>query len=68
MRLGCSLRKIHILLDLKSKCTQPFTQHFYKHLNVIGREKGSVLFNDALKTFYLRFYGVRHMVKIHFDS
>ena len=28
----------------------------------------NVLFNDALNTFYLRFYGVRHMVKDHSDS
>ena len=26
------------------------------------------LFNDALKTFYLQLYGVRHMVKDHSDS
>ena len=32
-----------------------------------GRE-GNVLFNDALNTFYLRLYGVRHMVKDHSDS
>ena len=25
-----------------------------------GRKKGNVLFNDALNTFYLRLYGVRH--------
>ena len=25
----------------------------------------NVLFNDALNTFYLRLYGVRHMVKGH---
>ena len=31
-------------------------------------EEGNVLFNDALNTFYLRLYGVRHMVKDHFDS
>ena len=30
--------------------------------------KGKVLFNDALNTFYLRLYGVRHMVKDHSDS
>ena len=30
----------------------------------LGKErKGSVLFNDALNTFYLRLYGIRHMVK-----
>ena len=35
-----------------------------------GKEerKGNVLFNDALNTFYLRLYGVRHMVKDHSDS
>ena len=27
-----------------------------------------VLFNDALNTFYLRLYGVRHSVKDHSDS
>ena len=32
-----------------------------------GREGGNVLFNDALNTFYLRLYGVRHMVKDHSD-
>ena len=25
--------------------------------------KGNVLFNDALNTFYLRLYSIRHMVK-----
>ena len=29
---------------------------------------GYVLFNDALSTFYLRLYGVRHMVKDHSDN
>ena len=29
-----------------------------------GRKEGSVLFNDVLNTFYLRLYGVGHMVKI----
>ena len=31
-------------------------------------QEGNVLFNDALNTFYLRLYGVRHMVKDHSDS
>ena len=31
------------------------------------REK-CFLFNDALNTFHLRLYGVRHMVKDHSDS
>ena len=38
-----------------------------KNRSAIGRER-NVLFNDALNTFYLRLYGVRHMVKDHSDS
>ena len=30
--------------------------------------KGNALFNDALNTFYLRLYGVGHIVKDHSDS
>ena len=33
-----------------------------------GRKEGNVLFNDTLNTFYLRLYGVRHMVNDHSDS
>ena len=33
-----------------------------------GRKKGNVLFNDALNTFYLWLYGIRHMVEDHSDS
>ena len=36
-------------------------------LIAVERER-NVLFNDALNTFYLRLYGVRHMVKDHYDS
>ena len=32
------------------------------------RKEGNVLFNDALNTFYLWLYGVKHMVKDHSDS
>ena len=31
-------------------------------------KEGNVLFHDALNTFYLQLYGVRHMVKDHSDS
>ena len=31
------------------------------------KKEGNVLFNDALTTFYLRLYGIRHMVKNHSD-
>ena len=35
----------------------------------IHRKEGrKFLFNDVLNTFYLRLYGVRHMVKDHSDS
>ena len=33
-----------------------------------GRKEGNVLFSDALNTFYLRLYGVGHIVKYHSDS
>ena len=36
--------------------------------NMFLRKEGNVLFNDALNTFYLRLYGIRHMVKDHSDS
>ena len=36
-------------------------------MSVRERER-NVLFNDTLNTFYLRLYGVRHMVKDHSDS
>ena len=38
-----------------------------QHDGIAERER-NVLFNDALNTFYLRLYGVRHMVKDHSDS
>ena len=39
-----------------------FTLYSYR------RKVGNVLFNDALNIFYLRLYGVGHMVKNHSDS
>ena len=35
---------------------------------IFALKEGNALFNDALNTFYLRLYGVRHMVKDHSDS
>ena len=35
---------------------------------LVIRKEGNVLFNNALNTFYLRLYGVRHMVKDHSHS
>ena len=37
-------------------------------LHVMNKRERDVLFNDALNTFYIRLYGVRHMVKDHSDS
>ena len=36
--------------------------------SIKGRKEGNVLFNDTLNTFYLRLYGIGHMVKDHSDS
>ena len=44
-------------------CLVPNTDQVYA--GEYRRKDGSVLFNDALNTFYLRLYGVRHMVKDH---
>ena len=41
---------------------------FNSELTVCERKEGNVLFNDALNAFYLRLYGVGHMVKDHGDS
>ena len=48
----------------------PFLSFFLSFSNnlYIIRKEGNVLFNDALNTFYLRLYGVGHMVKDHSDS
>ena len=36
-------------------------------ISITGR-KEMFLFNDTLNAFYLRIYGIRHMVKDHSDS
>ena len=33
-----------------------------------GRMEGNVLFNDALNTFYLRLYGITHIIKNDSDK
>ena len=35
---------------------------------IVRERERNVLFNDSLNTFYLRLYGVSHMVKDHSDS
>ena len=49
----------------------PYLRNTIKDIRKAGsthRKEGNVLFNDALNTFYLRLFGVRHMVKDHSDS
>ena len=52
------------MVGLKAITLSSITNHREKE----GRKEGNVLFNDALNTFYLRLYGIRHMVKDHTDS
>ena len=42
--------------------------HILVECNNLAQRERNVLFNDALNTFYLRLYVVRHMVKDHSDS
>ena len=51
-----------------SRCISEFNKTVEKADILLGRKEGNVLFNDALNTFYLRLYGVGHMVKDHSDS
>ena len=50
-------------LCIRLACPPPPPHHCIDN----GRKEGNVLFNDALNTFYLRLYGVTHMVKNHSD-
>ena len=66
-------------LDIRAISTHLITSPFpkvYSNQNYLHtkcnnnstRKEGNILFIDALNTFYLRLYGVRHMVKDHADS
>ena len=55
------LNNIQRLLFVWAKKTDTYICMKRKHF-------GNVLFNDALNTFYLRLYGVGHIVKDHSDS
>ena len=55
-------------------CVQRNVHVVYKHGSLVSgiaiwcfsnESSGKTLFNDALNTFYLRLYGVAHMVKDH---
>ena len=54
--------------ELEEKPTHDTGSTCNSLLSLGTREEGNVLFNDALNTFYLRLYGVGHMVKDHSDS
>ena len=62
----------YILRQGREEMSYVTTQNFkskVKHIfNGNTERERNVLFNDALNTFYLRLYGVRHMVKDHSDS
>ena len=50
------------------ECDNFFIIYMIKHQFRMKRETEMFLFNNALNTFYLRLYGIRHMVKDHSDS
>ena len=61
----------HHLAPSGELCQHIMRYLFLRHLTATYhfREREiNVLFNDALNTFYLQLYGVRHMVKDHSDS
>ena len=53
---------------LKMHSTHLFIDRSIEIFLTPGKRERNVLFNDALNTFYLRLYGVGHMVKDHSDS
>ena len=59
----------HLNTNMNGLCTGKVGQCVEVRLDrCIPLIERNVLFNDALNTFYLRLYGVRHMVKDHSDS
>ena len=56
------------LLTSAGEISRPISCKLTHRLPDTGERERNVLFNDALNTFYLRLYGVRHMVKDHSDS
>ena len=63
------MNKIVIIIVITIILIITITNYYYYMLQPQNdRKEGNALFNDALNTFYLRLYGVRHMVKDHSDS
>ena len=53
--------------QISTTITETYVLYFVCNWSVLVKE-GNVLFNDTLNTFYLRLYGVIHMVKDHSES
>ena len=53
---------------LPEKISFLFFLFFVECVGVHGRKEENVLFNDTFNTFYLRLYGVGHMIKDPLDS
>ena len=71
--MGYSFRLTARVLLYAPSHRQDSTYHRLCYTTQMVREKRlkikeRFLFNDAVNTFYLRLYGVRHMVKDHSDS
>ena len=64
--LASSVASMFLILALQQK--QAKYNEGRKEISYLREREINVLFNDALNTFYLRLYGVRHMVKDHSDS
>ena len=61
----------HTIYRLNQRLCILGRNYFLKYCSYFFNEyfkEGNVLFNNALNTFYLWLYGVRHMVKDHSDS
>ena len=54
--------------ERKEKKKRKWQRGRHEVIDTTKERKGNALFNDALSTFYLRLYGVGHMVKDHSDS
>ena len=63
-----SSRIAHLKTKQKKHIQNPIVDEVRLIPILCGRKEGNALFNDALNTFYLRLYGVGHMVKYHSDS
>ena len=59
---------ILLMVLVSNLCRIQSADFHIAYLIIQIRKEGNVLFNDALNTFYLRLYGIGHMVKNHSDS